>query len=309
MAHGSGSKTLAYFIRGARNITVSKFDPEQFLAIVERERTTATFVVPTMIAMLIDAAKTTNFDLSSLKTISYGGAPISHALLLTALERFGDVFVQVYGSCEAPHPVTVLRRSDHRVPPGKEQRFGSIGREVLTTEVRVVQVDGTDATDGDEGEMWLRGPNLMRGYWNNQVATNEVFSDGWYRTGDICYRDSDGFYYIVDRARDMVISGGLNIYPAEVEAALYKHDGVLEAAVIGVPDEVWGESVKAFVVVKPGEYVSESLIIEHCRTLLAGYKKPRSVEIVSSLPKGPTGKILKRELQAPYWRGRSRRVN
>jgi acyl-CoA synthetase (AMP-forming)/AMP-acid ligase II len=157
--------------------------------------------------------------------------------------------------------------------------------------------------------MWISGPNLMRGYWNNQIATNEVLADGWYRSGDICHRDADGFYYIVDRARDMVISGGLNIYPAEVEAAIFRHPGVAEAAVIGIPDDVWGESVKAFVVLRPDEHLSEQQIIDHCRGLLAGYKKPRSVEFVSSLPKGPTGKVLKRDLQATYWNGRTRRVN
>ena len=309
MAHGSGSKTLAYFLRGARNIPVRKFDPDSFLALVEKERVTGTFVVPTMIAMLLEAARSSRREISSLKTVSYGGAPIAPSLLQKALDRFGSVFVQVYGSCEAPHPVMVMRKADHLVPAGRERRLSSVGREVFTVDVRIVAGDSLDAKEGEPGEMWLRGPNVMRGYWNNPAATAEVFADGWYKTGDVCHRDEEGFYYIVDRARDMVISGGLNIYPAEVEAALYKHSSVLEAAVVGVPDDVWGESVKAFVVLKPEHRAVENDIIEHCKGLLAGYKKPRTVEFVPALPKGPTGKILKRDLQEPYWAGRARRVN
>ncbi len=309
MAHGSGSKTLAYFLRGARNIVARKFDPESFLALVQRERATATFVVPTMIAMLLEAASRSAFDLRSLKTVSYGGAPIAPTLLQRALQCFGNVFVQVYGSCEAPHPVLVLRKSDHVTPPGKEHRLGAVGREVTTVQLRVVNARGEDVLVGEPGEMLVRGPNVMRGYWEDPSATADVLPDGWYHSGDVCYRDDDGFYYIVDRARDMIISGGLNIYPAEVEAALYKHVAVQEAAVIGVPDAVWGESVKALVVLRPGAEATEADIIEHCRTELAGYKKPRTVEFVDSLPKGATGKVLKRELQEPYWRDRPRRVN
>ncbi|MFI5259966.1 MAG: AMP-binding protein [Candidatus Limnocylindrales bacterium] len=309
MAHGSGSKVLAYFLRGARNITERKFDAERFLHLVETERSTATFVVPTMIAMLVDAARSRSFDLSALKTISYGGAPIAPEKLQEALETFGNVFVQVYGSCEAPHPILVLRKSEHRVPRGKERRLASIGREVTTSEVRIVGEDGADVADGEHGEMWVRGPNVMRGYWGNPKATAEVLSgDGWYRTGDVAIRDDEGFYYMVDRARDMIISGGLNIYPAEVERAIYTDPAVAEVAVIGVPDERWGESVKAFVVLKQPGTLTELDVIEHARGLLASYKKPRSVEFVDALPKGSTGKILKRELQAPYWEGRARRV-
>ena len=308
MAHGSGSKLLAHFVRGARNIPVAKFDPEEFLALVQRHRATGTFVVPTMISKLVDAAEHARHDWSSLKTVSYGGAPIAPEQLRRALERFGNVFVQVYGSCEAPHPVMVLRKSDHQVRPGKEARLGSVGREVACTEVRTVGSDGEDTPTGDPGEMWVRGDNVMRGYWNNEAATAEVFRDGWYRTGDVAVRDEDGFCYIVDRIRDMIISGGLNIYPAEVEAALYRHPAVAETAVIGVPDDRWGESVKAFVVLRPGTSATEAEIIEHARANIAGYKKPTSVEFVDSLPHGSTGKILKRELRQPYWEGRNRRV-
>jgi acyl-CoA synthetase (AMP-forming)/AMP-acid ligase II len=308
MSHGSGSKVLAYFARGARNITMRRFDPELFLDLVERERATATFMVPTMIAMLVDAARGRHHDLSSLKTISYGGAPIAPGLLVDALDRFGGVFVQVYGSCEAPHPVMVLGKSAHSVPPGKENRLTSVGREVATVEVRVVGRDGVDVQVGEQGEMWVRGDNVMKGYWGNEAATAAVLTDGWYHTGDVCLRDDDGFYYIVDRVRDMVISGGLNVYPAEVEMALYRHPAVAECAVIGVPDDRWGESVLAFVVLRSGHTATEEEIIDVARRHLAGYKKPRTVQFVAELPKGSTGKILKRELRASFWEGRARSV-
>jgi acyl-CoA synthetase (AMP-forming)/AMP-acid ligase II len=308
VAHGSGSKILAYFLRGARNILVPRWDPEAFLELVARERATGSFMVPTMMSALAEASRHSKADWSSLRAISYGGAPIAPAKLEEVIDRLGQVFVQVYGSCEAPHPLTVLPRAEHRVPKGKEARLASIGRETAQTELRLVDEAGNPVAPGEKGEMWVRGGHLMSGYWANPEATAEAFEGDWYRTGDVAYRDEDGYYYVVDRARDMVISGGLNVYPAEVEACLHRHPAVLETAVIGVPDEEWGESVKAVVVVRPGMSLSEAEVIEHCREHLAGYKKPRSVDFVVELPKGSTGKILKRDLRAPYWEGRERRV-
>jgi len=308
VAHGSGSKILAYFLRGARNILVPKWDPEAFLELVERERATGSFMVPTMMSALAEASKHSKADWSSLRAIGYGGAPIAPAKLEEVMDCLGQVFVQVYGSCEAPHPLTVLPRAEHRVPKGKEARLGSIGRETAQTELCLVDEDGNPVTPGEKGEMWVRGAHVMSGYWENPKATADAFSNGWYRTGDVAWRDEDGYYYIVDRARDMIISGGLNVYPAEVEACLHRHPAVFEAAVVGVPDEEWGESVKAVVVVRPGMQLCEEELIEHCRAELASYKKPRSVDFVADLPKGSTGKILKRDLRVPYWEGRERRV-
>jgi acyl-CoA synthetase (AMP-forming)/AMP-acid ligase II len=308
MAHGSGSKVLAYFVRGARNIAVAKWDAHKFLDLVERERATATFLVPTMISMLLQARRTNTADLSSLKTVSYGGAPIAPAVLQDALAVFGPVFVQVYGSCEAPHPVLVLGRDDHLVAPGQEARLASVGRETMTCRVMIAGPDGNPVPPGEKGEMWIRGDNVMRGYWQDPEATAAVLVDGWYHTGDIATRDADGFVSIVDRERDMIISGGLNVYPAEVEAALHRHPAVLECAVFGVPDAEWGESVRAAVVLREDATATESELIEHCRSLLAGYKKPRTIEVLSELPKGATGKILKRSLRDPHWADRSRAV-
>ena len=308
MAHGSGSKILAYFIRGAKNLPVDKFDPEDFIVRTARDAVTATFLVPTMIMMLLDAADRVGAKFTSLKTITYGGAPIATSRLEAALERVGNVFVQVYGSSEAPHPVTVLTRADHVVSNETRHRLSSIGRAVTAVEVRIVDANGNDAAVGEKGEIWVSGPNVMAGYWRNPVATAEVLKDGWYRTGDLATRDEQGFVYIVDRARDLIITGGLNVYPAEIEVALEGHPAVAEAAAIGIPDELWGESVRAFVVVTPGAAVTEYELIQFCQTRLAGYKRPRSIEFVESLPRGSSGKILKRELRARFWSDRVRQV-
>jgi acyl-CoA synthetase (AMP-forming)/AMP-acid ligase II len=303
MAHGSGSKILAHFVRGSRNIPVAKWNPEGFLALAEQQRVTHSFLVPTMIESLVDAAATSQADWTSLSAITYGGAPMAPSRLERALETIGQRFVQVYGSCEAPHPVLVLNRDDH-IAGG--ERLGSAGRESVGIETRIVTAQGEVVAEGESGELSVRGPSVMSGYWNNPEATAEVLHDGWYDTGDVVRRDADGFVHIVDRARDVIITGGYNVYPAELEAVLARHTDVLEVAVIGVPDEYWGESVKAIVVT--GRDVPESEILDHCAGLVAGYKRPRSVDFVDVLPKGSTGKVLRRDLRDRYWEGRTRRV-
>ncbi|GGO97197.1 class I adenylate-forming enzyme family protein [Wenjunlia tyrosinilytica] len=309
MCHGSGAKVLAYYLRGARNVTLPKFAPSTFFDTVVEHGITGTFVVPTMIGMLLETARSKRVDVGRLRDVTYGGAPITPSRLSEALERFGPIFVQVYGSCEAPHPVMVLGRDDHTAALSSGgDLLTSVGRESTLVETRLMTESGAEATDG-RGELWVRGPNVMSGYWNNPQATAEVFHDGWYRTGDVAVRDDNGFHYIVDRVRDVIISGGLNVYPAEVEAAISKHPAVHDVAVIGVPDERWGEAVKAVVVVKPGAHIDEDDLVGFCADHLAGYKKPRSFDFVASLPTGSTGKVLKRELAARYWDGRQRRVN
>jgi acyl-CoA synthetase (AMP-forming)/AMP-acid ligase II len=260
-------------------------------------------MVPTMIESMVEAAATSSDDWSSLTSISYGGAPIAPTRLANALAVMGNRFVQVYGSCEAPHPVLVLTAADHE---DTGTRLASAGRETLGFEIAVVNTDGEPAGDGKAGELLVRGPSLMSGYWNQPTATGEVLQDGWYHTGDVVRRDDDGFVYIVDRARDVIITGGYNVYPAELEAVLARHPGVAEVAVVGVPDDHWGEAVKAIVV--PNGEVDVASILEHCSQLLAGYKRPRSIDLVDSLPRGSTGKILRRDLRDGYWQGRDRRV-
>jgi len=307
MAHGSGSKMLAHFIRGSRNIAVSHWDPASFLRLIETERVTHSFLVPTMINMLVDQAIETRTDWSSISAITYGGAPIAPTRLQAAIDTFGPRFVQVYGSCEAPHPVLVLGTDDH-VHGGT--RLSSAGREALGYETRIVTNDGLPVERGEPGELLVRGPSLMTGYWDRPLATDEVLQDGWYSTGDVVRRDDEGYVHIVDRARDVIISGGYNVYPAELEAVLAAHGAVAEVAVIGVPDDHWGESVKALVVAPAlrGSSDGEQVLIDHCKPMVAGYKRPRSIEFVESLPKGSTGKILRRQLRDKYWEERERLV-
>lgn len=305
LSHGSGSKILAYFIRGARNILLRKFDPVHFFRTVEEQRGTSTFLVPTMIRMLLDAPERAQFNLVSLRNITYGGAPIPRETLVQALEAFGPILVQVYGSCEAPHPVTVLRKEWH-LSDGSDgiDPLLSAGREATGVEVSIVDESGGAVPEGDIGELCVRGRNVMLGYWSDPGATADALCDGWYRTGDVARRDDRGFIYIVDRVRDMVISGGLNVYPAEVEAVLCRHPGIREACVVGIPDPLWGEVVAAFIVPSGAVPLDENEVIEHCSRHLAGYKKPRLVRFVDGLPKGPTGKFLKKELRSSFEGGR-----
>jgi acyl-CoA synthetase (AMP-forming)/AMP-acid ligase II len=294
MSHGSGSKILAYYMRGARNITLAKFDPASLLHACSTLGGTSTFVVPTMIRMLLDAPERRSHGVA-IRNITYGGAPMPSALAEEAIDAFGPVLTQVYGSCEAPHPVTTLSHSDHLADG--HSHLGSAGHPALRVQVRIVGEDGTDVPDGEPGELWVQGDNLMSGYWGDPDATNQVLVDGWYRSGDVAQIDAQGYVSIVGRERDMLISGGLNVYPAEVEAALHRHPDISEAAVLGMSDDLWGEAVTAVIVRRTGHEVTADEVVQHCRRLLADYKKPRKIVFVDALPKGNTGKVSKQELQ------------
>lgn len=307
---GGRAVSLSHFYRGATNLVMRDFDPEGLLRLIQDERVTCVQVVPTMIAFALDLPNVRSYDLSSLRTIFYASAPMPVALLRRSIEVFGNIFFQAYGQTESGPVITVLRKEDH-VPDGSERqarKLASCGVPALDVDVRVVDHLGHDVKPGEVGEIIARSDWIMKGYWNKPEMTEQTIRNGWLHTGDMATVDEDGYIYIVDRKKDMIISGGENIYPREIEEVLYKHPAVLEAAVIGVPDEKWGESVKAIIVLKSGAVATEAEIIEHCKASLASYKKPKSVEFVRSLPKTPTGKILKRELREGYWQGRERRV-
>jgi acyl-CoA synthetase (AMP-forming)/AMP-acid ligase II len=302
LAHGSGTKVLPLFAKGATNVLLPKFTPRDFFAMTERHRITISWMVPTIVAMLADASERTAFDTSSLSTIIYGGAPMPEPVLARALAAFGPIFVQIYGLTEAPHPDLVLSKRDHVALAERDtgvERSGSVvtGRIAIGVQLRLLDDAGHDVVPGEVGEIAIAGDHVMTGYWNDRVATSDTLKDGWCLTGDLARVDADGFYTIVDRKKEMIISGGYNVYPREVEDALYRHRNVAECAVVGAPDPVWGETVCAFVVSKEGA-IDEAALAEHCARELAGYKKPRRIMFVDALPKTANGKIDKKVLRA-----------
>ena len=305
ITHGSGLAMFHHIARGAAQtcLPTRRFDPVAVFETIERRSVTTIELLPTMIIMLLAAPERVRYSLKSLHTILYGGSPMPVEKLREAIAAFGPVFVQIYGLGEAPQTITTLPRGEH-----VGERLASAGRPTTNTMVRIQDEEWRPLPVGSTGEIAVRGDIVMAGYWKRPDATADAMRDGWFRTGDIGCLDTDGYLYISDRKKEMIISGGSNIYPREVEEVIYRHPAVHEAAVIGVPDATWGEAIKALVVLKPGLRATEAEIIEHCRAHIASYKKPKSVEFRESLPKSGYGKILKRELRDPYWAGQERKV-
>ena len=277
-----------------------KFDAGEVLNILAKEKITTCQFVPTMINAMLQAENPEKYDLDRLRLIIYAASPMPVELLKKAINRFGCQFAQMYGQTETGPCTTMLRPEDH-VLEGSETRMArlaSAGRAVLDYEIRIVDGTGKDVATGEVGEIIVRSEAMTAGYWNLPEKTAEGIKEGWLYTGDFGRFDEDGYLFIVDRKDDMIISGGKNIYPREIEEVIYTHEAVLEAAVIGVPDDYWGESVKAFVVLKEGMSATEDDIIDLCKKTIASYKKPRFVAFVQQLPKSSTGKILKRVIKA-----------
>ena len=292
-------------------LVLMNFDARLALELIQREKVSAFLGITTMLNWMMAESGFDGFDLSSLRNVQYGGGPMPPQVVRAALDSFPCELIQGYGQTEGA-TMTFLSQEDHRRALAGEhpERLRSCGREGFVTEVRVADAEGEPVPrDGaTTGEILVRSPANMRGYWGKDDLTAETLRDGWMWTGDVATWDQESYVYIVDRAKDMIITGGENVYSVQVEAAIHRHPAVLEAAVIGVPDDEWGESVKAVVVLKPGETATEQEIIDAARENLASYQKPRSVDFVDALPKAPTGKILKRELRDPYWRDRERDV-
>jgi acyl-CoA synthetase (AMP-forming)/AMP-acid ligase II len=312
ITHGSGLAMFHHVARGAANAfpATRSFDPPRIFEAIERYRVTTMFLAPTMVHLLAQHAARERHDLSSLHTILYGGGPMYVEQQQAAIRAFGPILTQLFGQGEAPMCCTALRKEEHLAgdDPVRRRRLASAGRETTAVHLRVVDEVDRDVPVGETGEIVVRGDLVMKGYWNRPDATAETLRNGWLHTGDVGHVDGDGYVYITDRRKDLIISGGANVYPREVEEVLCAHPAVYEAAVIGVPDETWGESVKALVVLRPGAEATAAQLIEHCRRHLASYKKPRSVEFLPELPKNAYGKILKRELREPFWTGHERRV-
>lgn len=302
---GTGIGTMA---NGTCSIVLPEYDPTQALDLIANYNISKIFLVPAAIQILLNHPRIAEVDFSRLKFITYGASPIPLELMKAAMERLGCGFVQMYGMTETSGTIVTLDPEDH-VPEGSP-RMRSVGKPLPGVEVKIIDGDGNEVPAGTVGEIATRSPKNMRGYWNLPEATAATIdAEGWLRTGDAGYFDEDGYLFIHDRVKDMIISGGENVYPAEVENAIYSHPKVADVAVIGVPDAKWGEAVKACVVAKPGETLSEAEVIAHARTQIAGYKCPKSVDFIPALPRNPSGKILRRELRAPYWEGRERPIN
>jgi acyl-CoA synthetase (AMP-forming)/AMP-acid ligase II len=290
---------------GACQVTIPKFSPHDFCATVQQERVTHATLVPTMINLLIQFPEITKYDLSSLKHLAYGGSPMAPELIRRTREKLpGLKLTQVYGLTETGLLTSLL---DHE---HTETRLTSCGRAGIGIDMRVMDESGREMESGKPGELVARGANIMSGYWNNPGDTVSAFRDGFFRTGDIGYQDGDGYFYILDRLKDIIVTGGEKVYSGEVEAAILTHPAISEAAVYGIPDPQWGEIVMASVVLKPGQTLSADELIAYCRQSLAHYKAPRRVEFYpSSLPKSGTGKIIKKVLRERFWGQMQRDVN
>jgi acyl-CoA synthetase (AMP-forming)/AMP-acid ligase II len=302
---GSGWALVALY-RGVTNVMTRDFEPDAILRTIEQFRVTKAFFVPAMILFLLQSPHCRTTDFSSLELIAYGASPAPIDLVRNAMKAFGCGLAQVYGLTETTGAITYLPPEDHTAE--NVERLKSCGKPMTGVEIRIVDAADNDVAPGEVGELICRTPQIMLGYWNLPDATAQAIRDSWFHSGDAGYMDRDGYVYIYDRVKDMIVSGGENIYPAEVESALFGHPAVADVAVIGVPDDTWGEQVKAIVVVKPGAQLAARELIDFARELIAHYKAPRSVDFVDALPRNPSGKILKRELRKPYWAGRDRQV-
>ncbi|MFK8019940.1 MAG: AMP-binding protein [Pseudomonadales bacterium] len=303
MFHIPVGLAMNYMAHGCPLVLIN-FDAKLALEVIQRERVSAFLGITTMLNWMMAVEDFDSYDLSSLRNIQYGGGPMPRSVVKAALAAFPCTIIQGYGQTEGM-TMSFLAQEDHidAVNDIHPERLASCGREGHVTSIKVVDAEGNEvAKDGSTpGEVIVQSDANMVGYWRRPELTASTIRDGWMWTGDIAHWDEEGYLFIVDRAKDMIISGGENIYSTQVEAAIHQHPAVLESAVFGVPDDVWGESVKAVVVLKPGQQASESDIIAAASQHLASYQKPRSIDFVDSLPKAPTGKILKRELRDPYW--------
>jgi len=284
-------------------------DPTQLPAIMEREQITHTFFVPALMALMVKVPDVGAHDYSTLRVLCYGASPMPLPVLRASMKVFPNVFMQVYGMTEACGVVTVLGPEEH-ADTANEHRLISAGKPIPGVAIEIRDPNtGKPVGAGESGEAWVRTEQLMAGYWNRPEATAAAIDeDGWYRSGDGGHFDEDGYLYITDRIKDMIISGGENIYPAEVERVLAEHPSVADVTVVGVPDDKWGEAPKAVVVIADGQTVGEAELLAFCRQQLASYKCPKSVDVVDELPRNATGKILKKDIRARYWEGRERRT-
>ena len=307
---GGGWATAGQYV-GCTTIVLREMNPAEVVRLIGAYKITHAFLVPAVIQFMLAVPDAESADCSSLQLILYGASPISEEVLIKAIQTFGPIFGQTYGLTETTGSVTDLPPHDHDPSGPRKHLLRSCGKAIPGVELRIVDTaTSLDMPVGEVGEIWCRSPQVMKGYWKNPAATAEsITPDGWFKSGDAGYLDAEGYVYIHDRVKDMIVSGGENVYPAEVENVLMAHPAVADVAVIGVPHERWGETAKAIIVKRAGVEASEAEIIAYCVERLAKFKCPTSVTWIDVLPRNPTGKILKKDLRAPYWAGMERQVN
>ena len=308
ITHASGAMIMPVLLKSGTYAMTQGFSAEKFVRLVETHRITATFLVPTMIYVLLDHPARHGADLSSLKLVIYGASPMSPTRLIEAMQVFGPVFMQLYAQSEAPNTVTVLHQHEHD-PVHHPERLASCGTPCVGNQVQLLDDAGHEVPDGEVGEICVRGPLVMKGYWNNPEETAQALRHGWLHTGDMARRDAHGYLYIVDRSKDMIISGGFNVYPREVEDALSQHPAVAAAAVVGVPDAKWGEAVRALVVLRPGMVVAGDELMALVRVRKGAVYTPKAIDFVESLPTTGLGKLDKKAIRARFWQGLDRSVH
>jgi fatty-acyl-CoA synthase len=306
LSHAGAAFFVPVLLRGGSIVVLPGFDPVKVMEAIQTYRITTMMLVPTMLYVLLDHPRRDEFDLSSLQTVYYGASAISPTRLDEAIARFGPIFFQFYGQAECPMTITVLRKADHR--PGDLARLATCGRPVPWLHVALLDDEGHEVADGEPGEICVRGPLVMAGYWNLPDQTAEAFAHGWLHTGDVARRDGEGFLTIVDRKKDMIVTGGFNVFPREVEDVLATHPAVASAAVIGVPDDKWGEAVTALVVRREGGQVEAAELVDLVRAQKGSLHAPKHVEFVDSIPLSPLGKPDKKAIRARYWDASGRQV-
>lgn len=309
LSHGAGMFMYPLLFLRTVQFTMNSSDLGKFCANVEAEKIDSTTMVPTMLYRLLESEEADQYDLSTLKTLYYGAAPMSPGKLVPLQERFGNIFVQVYGSTEYLGFATTLSKVAHIVKTDLDrQRLGSAGAVTPGCELMIVGEGGEELPCGQVGEIWMRSAAVIKGYLNSPKETGSEFENGWWKSGDLGRMDEDGYVYIVDRKKDVINSGGYNVYASEVEAVLASHPAVLMCAVVGIPHEEWGESVHAEILLKEGAEADEEQIKEFCKARMARYKAPKSVAFVDELPISPAQKVVRRKVREKYWKGKDRRV-
>lgn len=307
LSHAAAALFVPTLMKGGALYAMAGFTPAEFFAMIEKHRITTTFVVPVMIYALLDAPESRAADMSSMETIIYGAAPINPTRLAEGIERWGPIFFQCYGQSEAPMALSHLKKADHDL--SKPERLASCGRPTPFMQLALLDDDSQRVPEGEPGEICVRGPLVMAGYHNLGDQTAEAFKGGWLHTGDVGRFDDDGFLYIVDRKKDMIITGGFNVFPREVEDVIAGHPSVAQVAVIGVPDDTWGEAVKAVVVPREGQEVDAAELTALVKKAKGSVNAPKTVDVVDSIPLSPVGKPDKKALRARYWGDRQRGVN